>query len=79
MPHAAVVVEDRYSALFKVERVAGAVLAEGLAEAQVAFPNVPIVFCETLLLAQAVGLPLLRGGVLALRRDRAASDVLADV
>lgn len=48
----ALVVEDRYSAVFKLDRVRPAVVAEGLAEAQVRFPDVPIVFCETRPLAQ---------------------------
>lgn len=52
VPRAALVVEDRYSAVFKLERVRPAVMAEGLAEAQVRFPEVPIVFCETRPLAQ---------------------------
>lgn len=52
LPRAAVVVEDRWSSVFKLERVRPSVVAEGLAEAQVRFPAVPIVFCETRLLAQ---------------------------
>lgn len=52
VPRAAVVVEDRYSAVFKLDRVRPLVVVEGLAEAQVRFPNVPILFCETRLLAQ---------------------------
>ena len=52
LPLAALVVEDRYSAVFKLDRVRPAVVAEGLAEAQVRFPEVPIVFCETRALAQ---------------------------
>ncbi len=52
VPRSALVVEDRYSAVFKLERVRPAVVAEGLAEAQVRFPDVPIVFCETRPLAQ---------------------------
>ncbi len=52
LPCAALVVEDRYSAVFKSRFVAPGVLAEGLAEAQVRFPGVPIVFCETRALAQ---------------------------
>lgn len=48
----ALVVEDRYSAVFKLDRVRPALVAEGLAEAQVRFPEVPIVFCETRPLAQ---------------------------
>jgi hypothetical protein len=52
LPRAALVVEDRYSAVFRSSFVAPGVLAEGLAEAQVRFPAVPIVFCETRPLAQ---------------------------
>ena len=48
----ALVVEDRYSAVFKLERVRPSIVADGLAEAQVRFPTVPIVFCETRQLAQ---------------------------
>jgi ERCC4-type nuclease len=52
LPRAAVAVEDRYSQVFKLERVRPAVVADGLAEIQVAWPNVPIVFCETRALAE---------------------------
>lgn len=52
VPRSALVVEDRYSAIFKLDRVRPAVVAEGIAEAQVRFPDVPIVFCETRPLAQ---------------------------
>jgi len=38
--------------VFKLDRVRPAVVADGLAEAQVRFPTVPIVFCETRKLAQ---------------------------
>lgn len=46
------VVEDRYSALFKAGRVRPALIADGLAELQVRCPNVPIAFCETRQLAE---------------------------
>jgi hypothetical protein len=49
---AAVVVEDRYSQIFKLDRVRPALVADDLAEAQVRWPNVPIVFCETRQLAE---------------------------
>ena len=52
LPRAAVVVEDRYSQLFKLERVRPAVVADGLAELQIRWPNVAIVFCETRQLAE---------------------------
>jgi hypothetical protein len=49
---AAVVVEDRYSAIFKLQRVRPASIATQLAEAAVRYPTVPIVFAETRQLAQ---------------------------
>ena len=52
LPRAAVVVEDRYSRLFKLDRVRPAVVADGLAELQVRWPNVPVVFAETRPLAE---------------------------
>lgn len=52
VPRAAIVVEDRWSAVFKLERIRPSVVADGLAEAQVRFPTIPIVFCETRPLAQ---------------------------
>jgi hypothetical protein len=52
LPRAAVVVEDRYSALFKLEHVAPGRVAEALAEAQARFPAVPVFFAETRALAQ---------------------------
>ena len=52
LPRAAVVVEDRYSQVFKLDRVRPAVVADGLAELQIRWPNVPIVFCETRQLAE---------------------------
>ncbi|ABW14717.1 cyclic nucleotide-binding protein [Parafrankia sp. EAN1pec] len=52
LPRAAVVVEDRYSQLFALDRVRPALVADGLAELQVRWPGVPIVFCETRSLAE---------------------------
>lgn len=52
LPRAAVVVEDRYSGVFKLDRVRPALVADGLAELQVRWPNVPIVFAETRQLAE---------------------------
>jgi hypothetical protein len=49
---AAIVVEDRWADVFRLEHVAPAMVAEMLAAAQVRYPNVPIVFCETRPLAQ---------------------------
>jgi hypothetical protein len=52
LPRAAVVVEDRYSRVFTVEYVRPALVADGLAELQVRWPTIPIVFCETRPLAE---------------------------
>ena len=52
LPRAAVVVEDRYSPGVQARPVRPALVADGLAELQVRWPNVPIVFCETRQLAE---------------------------
>lgn len=52
LPRAAVVVEERYSSVFKLEHVQPGWVAELLASVQVRYPNVPIVFCETRPLAE---------------------------
>ena len=52
LPRAAVVVEERYSSLFKQTFVRPAVLANGLAELQVRYPSVPVTFCDTRKLAE---------------------------
>ena len=52
LPRAAVVVEDRYSQIFALERVRPAHVADGLAELQVRWPTIPIVFCENRKLAE---------------------------
>ncbi len=52
LPRAAVVVEDRYSGVFALDRVRPSVVADGLAELQVRWPIIPIVFCENRKLAE---------------------------
>jgi hypothetical protein len=52
VPRAAVVVEDRYSQVFRSAHVRPAVIADGLAECQLSWPSVPILFLETRPLAQ---------------------------
>ncbi|HXW44308.1 MAG TPA: ERCC4 domain-containing protein [Streptosporangiaceae bacterium] len=52
LPNAAVVVEDRYSQIFAQTHFRPAALADMLAELQVRYPSVPIVFCETRKLAE---------------------------
>ena len=52
VPSAALVVEDRYSAVFKLDRVRPSTIAAGLGEAAARFSSVPVVFAETRPLAQ---------------------------
>jgi hypothetical protein len=52
LPRATVVVEDRYSQVFKLDHVRPAMVADGLAELQIRWPSVPVVFCETRQLAE---------------------------
>jgi hypothetical protein len=52
LPRAAVVVEDRYSQVFALEYVRPALVADGLAELQVRWPTVPVVFCDNRKLAE---------------------------
>jgi ERCC4-type nuclease len=52
IPRAAVVVEERYSQVFKLDRVRPSVVADAIAECHIRFPTVPIVFCDTRELAQ---------------------------
>lgn len=52
LPRAAVVVEDRYSAIFAQDRIRPALVADGLAELQVRWPAIPIVFCDNRKLAE---------------------------
>jgi hypothetical protein len=77
LPRAAVVVEDRYSAVFKLTRVRPAIVADGLAELQVRFPNVPVVFTETRPLAEEWTYRFL-GAALAELATHGRADELAD-
>jgi hypothetical protein len=52
LDRAAVVVEDRYADLFKLDHVSQGFLAKLLAAVQVRYHRVPIVFCETRPLAE---------------------------
>lgn len=52
LPRAALVIEDRYSKIFKHEHASPGFVAELLATIQVRYPTVPIVFCETRPLAE---------------------------
>ncbi len=52
LPRTAVVVEEGYARIFALEHVRGATVADGLAELQIRWPNVPIVYCENRKLAE---------------------------
>ncbi len=52
LPRAAVVVEDRYADLYKLEHVTSGFVPDLLARVQVRWPSVPIVFCDTRPLAE---------------------------
>jgi len=52
LPRAALVVEERYSQIYKLTHVQSGFVAELLAAVQVRYPSVPIVFCETRPLAE---------------------------
>ncbi len=76
---AAVVVEDRYSQVFKLDRVRPAVVAEGLAEAAVRYPSVPIHFAETRPLAQEWTYRFLGAAVTEHRRTLGSEQLMADL
>ena len=77
LPAAAVVVEDRYSAVFKLDRVRPAVIAEGLGEAAARFASVPIVFAETRPLAQEWTYRFLGAALADHDADAAATELAA--
>ncbi len=79
LPRAAVVVEDRYSSIFRLEHVRPGVVADGVAEAQVRFPSVPLVFCETRLLAQEWTYRFLGAAVAELAADAPATRLVAEL
>lgn len=76
---AAVVVENRYSDVFKLDRVRPALIAEGLAEAAVRYPSVPIHFAETRPLAQEWTYRFLGAALAERNRSRGAEQLVADL
>jgi hypothetical protein len=76
LARAAVVVEDRYSQVFAQPHVRPALVADGLAELQVRYPTVPLVFCETRPLAEEWTYRYL-AGALSWLSDEAAAAVRA--
>ena len=73
LDRAAVVVEDRYSEVFKLGFVAPGFVSDLLGALQVRYPNVPIVFCETRVLAEEWTFRFL-GAALARAQDDAERD-----
>lgn len=72
LPRAAVVVEDRYSRIFKLQYIRPALVAEMLAECQVQFPSVPVIFAETRPLAQEWTFRFLGAALADVRSGRAS-------
>jgi hypothetical protein len=79
LPLAAVVVEERYSQVFKHHHVRPAVIADGLAECQVRWPSVPILFCETRALAEEWTYRFLAAAVAGAELDRGGDLVVRDL
>lgn len=73
LPRAAVVVEDRYSGVFKLERVPAGFVAELLAAVQVRYPNVPVLFCESRPLAEEWVFRFLGAALAQARADHSAA------
>jgi ERCC4 domain len=68
LPRAAVVVEDRYAGVFKLEHVQPGFVADLLGVLAVRYPAVPIVFCDTRPLAQEWAYRYLGAAVAQLNR-----------
>jgi hypothetical protein len=68
LPRAAVVVEDRYAGVFKLEHVPAGFVADLLGALAVRYPSVPVVFCDTRPLAQEWAYRFLGAAVAQLRR-----------
>jgi hypothetical protein len=72
VPRAAVVVEDRYAGVFKLEHIQPGFVADLLGALAVRYPSVPVVFCDTRPLAQEWAYRFLGAAVAQL--DQAARD-----
>jgi hypothetical protein len=77
VPRAAIVVEDRWADVFRLAHVSPSMVAELLAQAQVRYPHVPLVFCETRALAQEYAYRFL-GAALAYADEQLAFPDLDD-
>lgn len=69
---AALVVEDRYAALFKLQHTTPGWVADLLAAVQVRYPSVPIVFCDTRPLAEEWTFRFLGAALSHAEADRSA-------
>lgn len=79
LPRAAVVAEAGYGKILQHDHVRTAVIADALAEAQVAFPSVPIVFCDNRKLAQEWTYRFLAGAVVAAASEDFGLAAIADL
>ncbi|HEX6676235.1 MAG TPA: ERCC4 domain-containing protein [Actinomycetes bacterium] len=70
LPRAAVAVEDRFSAVFKLEHVQPGFVAELLAAVQVRYPTVPILFLDSRPLAEEWTFRFLGAALAHARADR---------
>ncbi len=70
LPRAAVAVEDRFSAVFKLEHVQPGFVAELLAAVQVRYPTVPILFLDSRQLAEEWTFRFLGAALAHVRADR---------
>ena len=77
LPRAAVVVEERYSRIFRQNQVSPASLADSLAELQVRWPDVPVIFCESRPLAEDWVYRYLAAAHLWAHQEPAAAERLA--
>lgn len=79
LPRAAVVVEERYSRALQHGIVRASVVADGIAECQVSFPGVPIVFCENRKLAQEWSYRFLGAALTAAEHEAGGGEVVASL
>ncbi|MGN6245872.1 MAG: ERCC4 domain-containing protein [Motilibacteraceae bacterium] len=73
LPRAAVVVEDRWSQVFKQQHVRPALVADGLAELAARYPAVPVFFAETRPLAEEWTYRWLAAALIAAEEERGGS------
>jgi hypothetical protein len=77
LPRAAVVVEDRYSQVFKLPHTRPSVVADTLAETQIRYPSVPIIFAETRPFAEEWTYRYLAAGLLQAQQEAVEVDLPA--